>query len=139
MDAGTQMNFPPIPAGLTERDFVPVKDLIEEVRNRERGESFAKAVITWQNAFTVLKKLEKRLGLPQSEREMVVYKAIVSELRSAGYWLIDGIHETSVDLVGFGVSFASLKACLAELEIDDGLDALNENSQVLARLEKHFA
>lgn len=139
MSTGTQLNLEPIPGGLTERDFVPVKDLIEEVRRRERDEDLAKAVVTWQNAFTVFKKLEKRLGLPQSERDLVVYHAIVSDLRSVGYWLVDCIHEASPDLQSFGISFSALKACLVELEIDDEIGAFSEDTQSLKALEKHFA
>lgn len=138
MSAGTQMTLVPISAGLTERDLATVKDLLEEVRRRERDENVAKAVVTWQNAFTGFKKLEKRFGLPKSAREMTVYQAIVSELRSAGYWLLDCIQETSTDLKPFGLSFPALKACLAELEIDDEIGALGENAPALSKLEKHF-
>lgn len=139
MNAGIQMSLTAVPAGLTERDFEPVKDLIEEIRRREAGEGLAKAVVTWQNAFTIFKKLEKRLGLPESERDLVVYQAIVTELRSVGYWLTDCIADTPVDLAGFGLSAASLKACLTELEIDDEVGTLRENAPVMAKLETHFS
>jgi hypothetical protein len=138
MDAGLQMSLTPISAGLTERDFEPVKDLIEEVRRREQSEGLAKAVVTWQNAFTIFKKLERRLGLPKSQRELVVYQAIVSDLRSVGYWLLDCTYDTPVDLASFGVGVASLKACLLELEIDDEIGSLAENAPVLAKLEQYF-
>lgn len=138
MSAGTQLQPGTGPGGLTERDFRPVKDLVAEVRQRETREGLVQAVVTWQNAFTVFKKLETRLGLPKSERDLVVYQAIVSELRSVGYWLVDCIHDTSANLSTLGLSFPALKACLAELEIDDEVGALGDNAPVLSKLEKHF-
>lgn len=124
--------------GLSERDFDPVKDLIEEVRRRE---SVLNAVVTWQNAYTIFRRLEKRLGLPDSERERTVYLAIVSDLRCAGYWLLECLSASSVayNAIEAGMSISALRACLTQLEIDERAVFLPEDTATQAKLAAHFA
>ncbi|MBI4625394.1 MAG: hypothetical protein HY736_19515 [Verrucomicrobia bacterium] len=135
----TQLSFEQINVpGLSERDFGPVKDLIEEVRRRE---SLLNAVVTWQNAYTIFRRLEQRLGLPESSREQTVYLAIVSDLRCAGYWLLDCLanQATRFNAADAGISIAALRACLTQLEVDDRAVFLPEDSETAARLAGHFA
>ncbi len=129
-----QINLP----GLSERDFDPVKDLIEEVRRRE---SVLNAVVTWQNAYTIFRRLEKRLGLPESERERTVYLAIVSDLRCAGYWLLEALAAQPQlhNLAAVGMSLPALRACLTQLEVDERAVFLPEDTATEAKLVAHFA
>jgi hypothetical protein len=124
--------------GLMEEDFEPVKDLIAEVRIRE---NLVKAIFTWQNAFTIFRKLEKRLGLPQSKRDATVYLAIVSELRSSGYWLLECIsrQHDGFNLRELGISVGALTACIQELEVADCAVFLSEDTETMERLERAFA
>jgi len=123
---------------LTEADYEPVKDLIAEVRIRE---NLVKAIFTWQNAFTIFRKLEKRLGLPKSKRDATVYLAIVSELRSTGYWLLECIsaHSEDFKFSDLGISVRALTACIQELEVADRAVFLDEDTETLNRLERAFA
>ncbi|MDP3069763.1 MAG: hypothetical protein Q8N18_05710 [Opitutaceae bacterium] len=135
----TQLSFDQVSGhGLTERDFGPVKDLIDEVRRRE---SVVNAVVTWQNAFTIFRRLEQRLGLPESSREQTVYLAIVSDLRCAGYWLLEFLatQSTPFNSTEAGISLAALRACLTQLEVDDRAVFLPEDQGAMDRLKAHFA
>ena len=124
--------------GLSERDFDPVKDLIEEVRRRD---SILNAVVTWQNAYTIFRRLERRLGLPETSREQIVYLAIVSDLRCAGYWLLECLaHQSAAyNATEVGMSLSALRACLGQLEVDERAVFLTEDTAAQARLAAHFA
>jgi hypothetical protein len=135
----TQTTFDEINGhGLSEADFEPVRELISEVRLRE---SLIKASITWQNAFKIFRGLQKRLGLPRTEREKIVYLAIVSDLRSCGYWLLEAIsaHGEPANLSEAGIPASAIKAGLTALETSDKAQFLDDEKSLLQALESHFA
>jgi hypothetical protein len=137
MDAQMIFSVPPeSQQGLTERDLAPVRSLIEEVRNRQ---NLINAVVTWQNAFTLLKKLERRIGLPE-DADRNSYLSLVCELRALGYFLLHQIPGKFEDLEKeTGMPFESLRACVAELEIDDQAEFLAKDTETTNRLEKYFS
>ena len=135
----TQLSLEPIHVpGLSERDFDPVKDLIEEVRRRE---SVLNAAVTWQNAYLIFRRLEKRLGLPESERERTVYLATLSDLRGAGSWLLECLtgRSAAFNVADVGLSVPALRACLTQLEVDERAVFLAEDTATQAKLAAHFA
>ena len=130
------LSSPENPLGLTERDYEPVRSLIEEVRKRQ---NLINAVVTWQNAFTLLKNLERRIGLP-NDNDRDGYLSLVCELRAAGYRLLNQVTNQSGDLEKeTGMPLEALKACVAELEIDDHAEFLAKDAENTKHLEKYFS
>lgn len=121
-------------SALEEKDFIPVYDLLAELKRRD---GIAKALFTWLNAFTVFKNLEKRLGLPRTPSDKVVYLAIVTELRSAGYLVLQFVesHGAPGWLESEGISLEAFQACIEELRLDDHTQHLEENPDIVAKLK----
>jgi hypothetical protein len=128
LSAGTQR--------LTERDYEPVRTLIDEVRRRQNT---ANAVTTWLNAFTIFKQLEKRVGMPgASDRDY--YLDIVLELRAMGHRIAHVVNAAGIDLEKEAeIRPSAFRACLKELELDAGAVDFAADPEAVARFERYFA
>jgi len=65
---------------------------------------------------------------------------LVCALRAEGYHLLRQIAEQSGDLEKeTGMLLEALKACVAELEIDDHAEFLAKDAETTTRLERYFS
>ena len=130
MNAATQSRV------LVECDYEPVRSLIEEARRRR---NIANAIVTWQNAFTVFKQIEKRIGLPGDD-DRDSYLAIVSDLRAAGCNLLRLADANDINLEKEAdISRDAMRSCIAELEFDDRAEFLARDSAAMAGMARFFA
>ncbi|MDR1009881.1 MAG: hypothetical protein LBM04_01905 [Opitutaceae bacterium] len=129
----------PTPSGgLTEADYQPVATLVNELR---RQQSLGSNVVTWMNAFTVFKMIERRAELPPaSEYERYAYLAIISELKAAGYRLLVQMGEQAGEICGHAdTSVEAFKACVYYLELADRMVALDNDPETIGKLDALFA
>jgi hypothetical protein len=120
---------------LSELDYEAVRSLIEEARRRRNT---VNAVTIWLNAFSLFKKIEKRIGLPDdSDRDG--YLAIVCDLRAAGYGLSVAVKTQEIDLEKEAeIRPAAFRACLEELEFDDRAELLGQDAAAMKKIELYF-
>jgi hypothetical protein len=104
---------------LSERDLIPVRELIEDVRTQERAEQLLSATITWLNAFTSFKRVRRRYGLPQGPGATHCYGAVIGELKTTGKALLACLEQGLFSLDQAPVDKANLEACVRELSCDD--------------------
>jgi hypothetical protein len=124
------------PPALTDRDYEPVRSLIAEARQRRH---IATAIVTWQNAFTLFRQIERRIGLPgESDRD--AYLAIVHDLQASGHHLLHLAAQGGIDTEREAdIRPEDFRACLEMLEIDAGAEALAKDAPALGRFEDYFA
>lgn len=104
---------------LTERDLIPVRELIEDVRTQERAAQLLSATITWLNAFTSFKRVRRRYGLPQGEGATHCYGAVVGDLKTTGKALLACLSQGMFTLDQAPIDQKNLEACVRELCCDD--------------------
>jgi hypothetical protein len=118
---------------LTERDYEPVRSLIEEARRRRNT---VNALTTWLNAFTLFKQIERRIGLPGGD-DRDSYLAIVCDLRASGYRLATDVKSQGIDLEKEAeIRPSAFRACLEMLELGDSTMFLDTAS--IERFERYF-
>jgi hypothetical protein len=125
---------------LTERDLIPVRELIEDVRTQERAAQLLSATITWVNAFSSFKRVRRRYGLPRGEGATHCYGAVVGDLKTTGKALLACLSQNLFSLDQAPIDKKNLEACVRELCCDDvilDMGLLNEDlSSVEAALGK---
>lgn len=104
---------------LTERDLLPVKELIDEVRAQERAERLLAATVTWLNAFTQFKRARRRYGLPRSNSARYCYGTVVGDLKTTGKALLVCLDNDLYSLQDAPIDKENLAACVRELCCDD--------------------
>ncbi|MDR2676064.1 MAG: hypothetical protein LBC18_14660 [Opitutaceae bacterium] len=124
------------PHGLAAGDYEPVRCLIEEARRRRKT---VNAVTIWLNAFTLFKKIEQRIGLPD-ENDRDSYLAIVCDLRAAGHGLAAAVKAQGIDLEKEAeIPPSAFRSCLGELEFADRAEFLGQDTEAMQKIERYFA
>lgn len=113
------MNAESLHESLTERDLIPVRELIEDVRTQERATQLLSATITWLNAFTSFKRVRRRYGLPQGDGPTHCYGAVISDLKTTGKALLACLNQGMFSLDQAPIDKTNLEACVRELCCDD--------------------
>jgi hypothetical protein len=106
-------------ASLTERDLIPVRELIEDVRVQERATHLLSATITWLNAFTSFKRVRRRYGLPRGPSATHCYGAVIGDLKTTGKMLLAFLEQGTFSLDQAPIDKKNLEACVRELSCDD--------------------
>ncbi len=104
---------------LTERDLIPVKDLIDEVRVQEQAEHLKRAACTWLAAFFQFKRIRRRYGLPKGKGPTFVYGVVIGDLKTTGKAILACVEQGVFSLEEIDVSRANFEACVRELACDD--------------------
>jgi hypothetical protein len=104
---------------LTQRDLIPVRELIEDVRTQERAAQLLSATITWLNAFTSFKRVRRRYGLPQGEGDTHCYGAVIGDLKTTGKALLACLNQGLFTLEQAPIDKRNFEACVRELCCDD--------------------
>jgi hypothetical protein len=104
---------------LTERDLIPVRELIEDVRTQERAAQLLSATITWLNAFSSFKRVRRRYGLPQGAGPTHCYGSVISDLKTTGKALLACLEQGMFSLDQAPIDKENLEACVRELCCDD--------------------
>lgn len=104
---------------LTERDLIPVRELIEDVRTQERAAQLLSATITWLNAFTSFKRVRRRYGLPQGAADSYAYGAVIGDLKTTGKALLACLEQGAYSLAQAPIDQENFAACVRELSCDD--------------------
>jgi len=104
---------------LTERDLIPVRELIEDVRTQEREAHLLSATITWLNAFSSFKRVRRRYGLPQGDGATHCYGAVIGDLKTTGKALLAFLNQKMFSLDEAPIDQKNFEACVRELCCDD--------------------
>jgi hypothetical protein len=124
---------------LTERDLLPVKELIEDVRAKERDEHLVSAAVTWLNAFSQFKRLRRRYGLPSSKAAVHAYAAVVGDLKSSGRMILCFMEREGFPIEQAAIDKRNFEACVRELQCDDVIIDLGLLEADLSHIEAAFA
>ena len=124
---------------LNERDLIPVRDLIDEVRVQERATKLLAATVTWLAAFSAFKKLRLRHGLPTSPGAFHFYGAVLGELKTTGKALLGFLELNQFTLDEAPITKENLEACVRELCCDDVILDMGLLKSDLSAVEAAFA
>jgi len=120
---------------VTATDYGAVERLIAETNRRHDAVS---AVARWRSVFRLFKQTKSRIGVDEeNETEKNSYLSVVRKIKEDGYRMLKDVEDLGIDTEReCGIRLGALKACVEEIEDDEGFLFLDP--QVVEKLNRYF-
>jgi len=99
--------------------YKAVQELLEEVQPNSQMLKLSKALVSWLAAFSLFKKLERKIGLPISAESKLGYGSIVDQLKASGKWLLLCVGNHPAVLEMLELSYEDVASRVKELSWDN--------------------